>query len=499
MSEVIDADDITTRHYFPGGSMTVLPLLALKLPSGRVVHFEWHRYCGPNFVRKDGEPWARFPSERHPLWPAFEAWQRQGRRVDEQGNCIWDPEPPLPPRARRRRGEGRIEFLNGEGGEPMSPHRPILCLDMDGVLHSYTSGWQGADQLPDPMTEGAAHFLVRAAQRFRVAIHSSRSCRPGGIPAMQAWLQREMTKALPNDPGAVERTLELIEWPTEKPPALVTIDDRALTFTGDWGDFDLDELAAFKPWNKLGPDRAGLMQRLRRLIYALREAGRAFRAYEAHHRAKGGGAERDEKAERNRSLAELCERALEGLPPLENSALADDAIAAVRDLLGEDGNIAFIDDAVATALRRRDEEIAQLKVLRIYAGLAGALHDVAAFHRACDMPILPTPQIPPQARVALRQELIREEVVRELLPAMERGDLVEIADAMADSIYVIVGGALEYGIPLDRVWAAVQAANMAKVDPATGKVRKRQDGKVLKPNGWSEPPIAQILAEATSE
>ncbi len=91
-------------------------------------------------------------------------------------------------------------------------------------------------------------------------------------------------------------------------------------------------------------------------------------------------------------------------------------------------------------------------------------------------------------------ELIREEVNRELLPAMEANDLPEIADAMADAIYVIVGAAIEYGIPLDRVWAAVQNANMAKVDPITGKVRKRADGKVLKPDGWTAPDIVAVLA-----
>jgi hypothetical protein len=303
VSEAIDADDIKTRHHFPGGSMTILPVLALKLPTGRVVHFEWHRYCGPNFVRKDGEPWARFPSERHPLWWPFTLWQRQGRRVDAEGNCIWDPELE-PPRARRRPEEARIEFLHGEGGEPMAPHRPILALDMDGVLHAYTSGWQGADQLPDPMTEGAAHFLVRAVRRFRVAIHSSRSGQPGGIPAMQAWLRREMTRAMPNDLGAVESTLSLIEWPTDKPPAWVTIDDRALTFTGNWGDFDLDALAAFQPWNKRPPAEASPDPR----DQALRAAAAQFRAYEQHHRAKGGQA--DDKAERNRQMAELCEAAL---------------------------------------------------------------------------------------------------------------------------------------------------------------------------------------------
>lgn len=118
------------------------------------------------------------------------------------------------------------------------------------------------------------------------------------------------------------------------------------------------------------------------------------------------------------------------------------------------------------------------------------IDDVTAFHVACDVPILSTPTIPSPERVELRMELIREEVNRELLPAMAAADLPEIADAMADSIYVIVGAAIEYGIPLAKIWELVQSANMAKADPITGKVRKREDGKVLKPDGWISPNIA---------
>ena len=124
--------------------------------------------------------------------------------------------------------------------------------------------------------------------------------------------------------------------------------------------------------------------------------------------------------------------------------------------------------------------------------------DVAAFHVACDVPIAAAPAVPGVDRVKLRIELIREEVTRELLPAMEAGDLPEIADAMADSIYVIVGAAIEYGIPLDRVWSLVQSANMAKVDPETGRVKKRGDGKVLKPDGWVSPNEAIARMPRTS-
>ena len=122
------------------------------------------------------------------------------------------------------------------------------------------------------------------------------------------------------------------------------------------------------------------------------------------------------------------------------------------------------------------------------------MDDVAAFHRACDVPSLVRPCVPMSDRKELRLSLIREEVNNELIPALLDDDLVGAADAMADSIYVIVGTALEYGIPLAAVWAAVQAANMAKVDPATGLVRRREDGKVLKPEGWTPPDIEAVLA-----
>lgn len=123
-------------------------------------------------------------------------------------------------------------------------------------------------------------------------------------------------------------------------------------------------------------------------------------------------------------------------------------------------------------------------------------HDVTTFHHACGVPIAVVPMLPPQERVSFRQALIDEEVNRELLPAMERGDLVEIADAMVDSIYVIVGAGLEYGIPLREVWNVVQKANMAKVDPKTGHVRRRADGKILKPSGWTAPDVAAVLVRA---
>lgn len=128
--------------------------------------------------------------------------------------------------------------------------KPILCLDFDGVIHSYSSGWKGAAIVPDPPVAGAMNFLCAAVDRFTVAVFSSRSGQPGGVEAMRGWVLEHLDDYL-GDQVSAERILDLIEWPIEKPPALVTIDDRAITFTGTWP--SLDEIAAFRPWNKKQP------------------------------------------------------------------------------------------------------------------------------------------------------------------------------------------------------------------------------------------------------
>ena len=126
--------------------------------------------------------------------------------------------------------------------------KPILCLDFDGVLHSYTSGWKGAEVIPDPPVDGAMDFIWRASDHFRIAVFSSRSNQPGGIVAMRNWLESHFRFFWAADRTYCDDVLAEIEWPTEKPSAFVTIDDRSLTFEGIWP--DVTELLAFKPWNK---------------------------------------------------------------------------------------------------------------------------------------------------------------------------------------------------------------------------------------------------------
>ena len=123
--------------------------------------------------------------------------------------------------------------------------KQILCLDFDGVLHSYESGWQGASVIADDPVVGAMEFLGRAVVDFDVRIFSSRSHQDDGIFAMQMWLKGNLLLDL-GDAGLA--VYDQIKFDMVKPPAFVTIDDRAIQFTGEW---PLNqELLEFKPWNK---------------------------------------------------------------------------------------------------------------------------------------------------------------------------------------------------------------------------------------------------------
>jgi predicted HAD superfamily Cof-like phosphohydrolase len=96
-----------------------------------------------------------------------------------------------------------------------------------------------------------------------------------------------------------------------------------------------------------------------------------------------------------------------------------------------------------------------------------------------------------QVLASLRVALLEEEV-GEFVAASERQDLVGIADALADIVYVAYGTALTYGIDLDAVLHEVHRSNMSKLG-SDGKPLIRDDGKVLKPEGYFPPDIESVL------
>lgn len=121
--------------------------------------------------------------------------------------------------------------------------KKTILVDFDGTLHAYTTGWQGAAIVSDPPVPGAIDWLraMLADERFDVQIYSSRSRQEGGIGAMVNWL---VTHGMSAD------EVDALKWPTEKPAAFLTIDDRAICFDGVFP--ALDDVANFKPWNKRG-------------------------------------------------------------------------------------------------------------------------------------------------------------------------------------------------------------------------------------------------------
>ena len=99
------------------------------------------------------------------------------------------------------------------------------------------------------------------------------------------------------------------------------------------------------------------------------------------------------------------------------------------------------------------------------------------------------PCIPDAKCVNIRKMLIKEEIA-ETLEAIDNEDLVEIADGIADSIVVLLGTAVSYGIDIRPVWEEVHKTNMTKKG---GPVR--EDGKRLKPPNWQPPDIKSIIDE----
>jgi hypothetical protein len=130
--------------------------------------------------------------------------------------------------------------------------KPILCLDFDGVCHMYTSGWKGADVIPDPYVPGLFEFLEQAQPYFDIQIFSSRSHQEGGVEAMTAWfVAQRMAWRNVGGKSASDAPVEL-KFPKEKPPAFLGIDDRVLNFRGAWP--DVEEIRGYKTWtqNPLG-------------------------------------------------------------------------------------------------------------------------------------------------------------------------------------------------------------------------------------------------------
>ena len=116
--------------------------------------------------------------------------------------------------------------------------------------------------------------------------------------------------------------------------------------------------------------------------------------------------------------------------------------------------------------------------------MTNPFRDQEKFMRACDQSVTGD-----QAQFDMYMDLIDEEY-KELKDA---ADDVETLDALIDILVVTIGAIHSAGWDAEGAWKEVMSTNFAKIDKETGKVRKREDGKVLKPLGWKPPELAQFV------
>jgi hypothetical protein len=130
--------------------------------------------------------------------------------------------------------------------------KPVLALDFDGVIHSYEKGWQDG-AIYGGVTEGFFDWAAKAKQHFRLMIYSSRSGSHKERQPMEDWLHVQLQgwKWDCEAKGDVIPDLSFFdfEFPDRKPPAFLTIDDRAVCFHGSWDACDPALLLNFHPWN----------------------------------------------------------------------------------------------------------------------------------------------------------------------------------------------------------------------------------------------------------
>jgi len=120
--------------------------------------------------------------------------------------------------------------------------------------------------------------------------------------------------------------------------------------------------------------------------------------------------------------------------------------------------------------------------------MTNPFRDQEKFMRACDQQVDGTDAL----QYSMYLKLIDEEY-KELQEALEENDRIEQLDALVDILVVTIGAIHSAGFDAEGAWKEVMSSNFAKIDRETGKVRKREDGKVLKPLGWEPPNLSTFV------
>lgn len=128
--------------------------------------------------------------------------------------------------------------------------KKTICVDFDGVIHSYVSGWKGVDVIPDDPVPGAIRWLWEMSEQFKVSIFSSRSSNLAGNrmmrTAIEVWALAELSTQ------QAHSLMDRLQFPTEKPPAVLYVDDRGFQFRGEFP--TVEYINNFLPWPKQHDD-----------------------------------------------------------------------------------------------------------------------------------------------------------------------------------------------------------------------------------------------------
>lgn len=115
----------------------------------------------------------------------------------------------------------------------MKIYKKTLLFDFDGVVHSYKSGWQGIDVIPDKPVKGIKEAIESLRNDYKIIIYSSRCIKKEGIEAIKKYCK--------------EHEIYFDDVVDKKPPAFLTIDDRCICFKGD-ADTLKTKIDYFVPW-----------------------------------------------------------------------------------------------------------------------------------------------------------------------------------------------------------------------------------------------------------
>ncbi len=122
--------------------------------------------------------------------------------------------------------------------------------------------------------------------------------------------------------------------------------------------------------------------------------------------------------------------------------------------------------------------------------MTNPFRDQEKFMKACDQSVGSLNKM----QYNMYQKLIVEEFW-EFQDAVKADNKVEQLDALIDILVVTIGAIHSMGADAEGAWKEVMQSNFAKIDKETGKVRKREDGKVLKPVGWTPPDLLQYTSK----